>query len=56
MEYCDTWIGEIPKGWNVLSINKFANLKYGKMLDSDKFLAKGYPIFSGYGIRGYYSS
>lgn len=26
------------------------------MLDSDKFLAKGYPIFSGYGIRGYYSS
>ena len=56
MEYCDELDREIPKGWNVLSINKFANLKYGKMLDSDKFLAKGYPIFSGYGIRGYYSS
>ena len=56
MVYCDELEIEIPKGWNVLSINKFANLKYGKMLDSDKFLAKGYPIFSGYGIRGYYSS
>lgn len=56
MIYCEELDREIPKGWNVLSINKFANLKYGKMLDSDKFLAKGYPIFSGYGIRGYYSS
>ena len=56
MIYCEELDREIPKGWNVLSINKFANLKYGKMLDSDKFLANGYPIFSGYGIRGYYSS
>ena len=56
MIYCEELDREIPKGWNVLSINKFANLKYGKMLDSDKFLAKGYHIFSGYGIRGYYSS
>lgn len=25
------------------------------MLDSDLFLEKGYPVFSGYGVRGYYS-
>ena len=56
MVYCEELDREIPKGWNVLLINKFANLKYGKMLDSNKFLEKGYPIFSGYGIRGYYSS
>ena len=28
MIYCEELDREIPKGWNVLSINKFANLKY----------------------------
>jgi len=56
MVYSDKLDMEMPKGWEVNKIIKFANLKYGKMLDSDKFLERGYPIFSGYGIRGYYSS
>ncbi len=47
---------EIPSGWKTIFISEISNLKYGKMLDSNQFLEKGYPVFSGYGIRGYYSS
>lgn len=46
---------EIPEGWEVGKLETVSNLKYGKMLDSDKFLDTGYPVFSGYGVRGYYS-
>src|SRR5690606_34114743 len=46
---------EIPEGWEVGKLETVSNLKYGKMLDSDKFLDSGFPVFSGYGVRGYYS-
>jgi type I restriction enzyme, S subunit len=46
---------EIPEGWLAERIENVAALKYGKMLDSTLFLETGYPIFSGYGIRGYHS-
>jgi len=46
---------EIPEGWEVERIEKFASLKYGKMLDAELFQEKGYPVFSGYGVRGYYN-
>lgn len=45
----------LPEGWRVEKLEKFTKMKYGKMLDSELFLEKGYPVFSGYGIRGYYS-
>ncbi|MDN3642919.1 restriction endonuclease subunit S [Lutimonas halocynthiae] len=47
---------QIPERWEAKRIEDVADLKYGKMLDSSLFLESGYPIFSGYGIRGYYSS
>ncbi|MGJ8743536.1 DUF559 domain-containing protein [Polaribacter sp.] len=46
---------EIPEGWEVQTIDEVSKLTYGKMLDSKLFLDSGYPVFSGYGIRGYYS-
>ena len=46
---------EIPEGWEMKRLEDIASLKYGKMLDSDLFLDNGYPVFSGYGVRGYYS-
>ncbi len=46
---------EIPKGWVVKKINEVANLKYGKMLSSSLFTETGYPVYSGYGVRGYYT-
>lgn len=46
---------EIPEGWECSQIENLARLEYGRMLDSSKFLEKGFPVFSGYGIRGYYS-
>jgi len=45
---------EIPEGWEVEPLENIATLKYGKMLDSSLFQDFGYPVFSGYGIRGYY--
>jgi len=48
-------LGEIPTGWEVKKLSELSELKYGKMLDTELFLNAGYPVFSGYGIRGYYS-
>ncbi len=45
----------LPEGWKYEKLKEFTKMKYGKMLDSELFLEKGYPVFSGYGIRGYYS-
>lgn len=55
MVWCEELEKEIPEGWEIKRLEAIASLKYGKMLDSDLFLDKGYPIFSGYGVRGYYS-
>ena len=55
MVWCEELEKEIPEGWELKSLEDIASLKYGKMLDSDLFLDKGYPVFSGYGVRGYYS-
>ena len=46
---------DLPEGWNFEKLERFTKMKYGKMLDSELFLEKGYPVFSGYGIRGYCS-
>lgn len=48
-------LGIIPQGWEVKYLSDFSKLKYGKMLDAELLLEKGYPVFSGYGIRGYYT-
>lgn len=45
----------LPLGWSFEKLKKFTKMKYGKMLDSELLLDKGYPVFSGYGVRGYYS-
>lgn len=55
MVWCAELEKEIPEGWKIKRLEDIANLRYGKMLDSDLFLEKGYPVFSGYGVRGYYS-
>lgn len=45
----------LPERWKYEKLAKFTKMKYGKMLDSELFLERGYPVFSGYGVRGYYS-
>lgn len=54
MVYNEELDKEIPIGWSVERLSDISNLKYGKMLNSELFLNEGYPVFSGYGIRGYY--
>lgn len=56
MFYNEELDGEVPEGWEVEKIEDIANMRYGKMLDSDLFIDEGYPVYSGYGIRGYYKS
>ncbi|WP_017446207.1 restriction endonuclease subunit S [Gayadomonas joobiniege] len=46
---------EVPTIWNIGNLGTLVDMKYGKMLNSDKFTSEGFPVFSGYGIRGYYS-
>ncbi len=55
MVYNEELDKDIPVGWSVERLGDISNLKYGKMLNSELFLLEGYPVFSGYGIRGYYS-
>lgn len=55
MVWCEELEKEIPEGWKIGILENISNLRYGKMLDSELFLDKGYPVFSGYGVRGYYT-
>lgn len=55
MVYNEELDKEIPLGWGVDKIENISNLKYGKMLNSELFLDEGFPVFSGYGLRGYYN-
>lgn len=54
MEFNEELGKEIPKGWELQKISDFSEMKYGKMLDSVLFSEKGFPVFSGYGVRGFY--
>jgi len=44
---------EIPTGWRTKKLAKIADMRYGKMIDAQFISEHGYPIYSGYGIRGY---
>ncbi|MEL7660372.1 restriction endonuclease subunit S [Acetobacterium wieringae] len=44
---------EIPKGWEVKILSSLSEMKYGKMLKEDDFSDSGFPVYSGYGIRGF---
>jgi type I restriction enzyme S subunit len=44
----------IPEGWSVLKLGEISNLKYGKMPKANKKNERGYPIYTGYRISGYY--
>jgi type I restriction enzyme S subunit len=54
MEYCKELEKDIPSFWGVELLENISDMKYGKMLSADKFSKIGYPVFSGYGLRGFY--
>lgn len=45
---------KLPIGWKREKLGDIADFKYGKMPITKLLLDKGYPIFSGYRITGYY--
>ncbi|WP_271398396.1 restriction endonuclease subunit S [Salinicoccus roseus] len=44
----------IPEGWKVLKLQDFSEINYGKQLPTNKLIHKGYEVFGGNGIIGYY--
>jgi len=55
MVFCTHIEMEIPIFWQSELLCNITTMKYGKMLDSSLFLESGYPVYSGYGIRGYHT-
>ncbi len=53
-EMVDSELGAIPKKWEVKSVSDVVNIEYGKNLPTKRLLSKGYPVFGGNGIIGYY--
>ena len=50
----DSELGQIPKGWEVVSVGDLATLKGGTQLERESFSDHGsIPIFGGAGIMGY---
>lgn len=45
----------IPEGWEVKKLKDFAILSYGKQLPTTELTDKGYEVFGGNGVIGYYS-
>lgn len=44
----------MPDGWRVVKLGDISDFKYGKMPKKEKIKNSGYPLFSGYGVVGYY--
>ena len=42
------------KAWREVSLEQISNMKYGKMPKKDRIRDKGYPIYTGYKIAGFY--
>ena len=40
--------------WEEVNLAEISNMKYGKMPKKDRIKDKGYPIFSGYRVVGFY--
>ena len=46
--------GEIPEGWEVKYLKDVCKIVYGKGLPTSKLQEKGFPVFGGNGVIGYY--
>ena len=49
-----TLSGNPPSGWKLQPLSEAADFQYGKMVPESERKDSGYPIFSGYGVTGYY--
>jgi type I restriction enzyme S subunit len=50
----DSELGEIPEGWEICLLGKFADLTGGKQLEKEKIALSGsVPVFGGAGLMGY---
>ena len=54
-EFVESELGMIPKGWRVEELENICTIKYGKGLGKNDLTQKGFPVFGGNGIIGFYT-
>ena len=54
-EFVESELGMIPKGWRVVELADVCTIKYGKGLGKNDLTQKGFPVFGGNGIIGFYT-
>ena len=54
-EFVESEMGMIPKGWRVEELENICTIKYGKGLGKNDLTQKGFPVFGGNGIIGFYT-
>ena len=54
-EFVESELGMIPKGWRVEKLENICTIKYGKGLGKNDLTQKGFPVFGGNGIIGFYT-
>ncbi len=54
-EFIESELGTIPKGWRVEELENICTIKYGKGLGKNDLTQKGFPVFGGNGIIGFYT-
>ncbi len=51
------WLGDVPAHWDVCALKRFATLKSGDGITSEKIYAAGdYAVYGGNGLRGFTSA
>ncbi len=48
------FVNGLPEGWEVKKLHQISDFVYGKMPQKNKECEKGFPIFSGYRVKGFY--
>ena len=54
-DFVESELGRIPKGWRVVELADACTIKYGKGLGKNDLTQKGFPVFGGNGIIGFYT-
>lgn len=50
------WLGDVPVGWEVLSLCRLFCVKSGDMTTSTDLLDEGFQVFGGNGFRGFFDN
>jgi type I restriction enzyme S subunit len=55
VDFKDTELGPLPADWQVVRLGEVAKMKQGKVLPTNRFTERGYPVFGANGQIGWYT-